>query len=540
MRILVKEHDSVVVDLSFTDEDEVTIGSQPDCSVHLPDARVSPQNVLLTPTEEGRWLIENLDPGNRVMLNSHVLTDRVALHHDDEVVLHDFALRVYLEGELSRQVVEEPELNAEELAKIREFPLPAGSLVRRHPEPVNVTRTQLERVAHLSLSVSQYRDIHDWVENSLNLLLDVFDARGAWVGIRRHPRGELDVQGGKLSNGQPCDLNPIIELLRYRCVERLQHICVRRVREHEYITSAMAVPLVGKRGALGMAYVDRRQKAARFRTSDLDLLSVVGAHLSAKLEDVLAAHEQRTAELSSTEISVVHAIQEHLDPKASPGLENLKLAAYSRSGQENPGDVYDVMKHPDTQIAALLLGHVNATGALLALSMARLHSTFRVGFLHNDPPHALARALNWLMYDERDPSTVDAVFLAIHPQSGRLKYARAGKIGAFIVNADGQPRALQAADAPAIGQARNFEYVSYMEQLTPGETLALYTRGTASCTNAEDQRFGEHRFISLICDGFCQPPATTLQDVTTELGAFFEEGRHPDDISIVLLHRVPD
>jgi serine phosphatase RsbU (regulator of sigma subunit) len=289
-----------------------------------------------------------------------------------------------------------------------------------------------------------------------------------------------------------------------------------------------------------MAYVDRRQKGARFRTSDLDLLSVVGAHLSAKLEAVLAGHEQRTLELSSTEISVVHAIQEHLDPKTSPPFENLRLAAYSRSGQENPGDVYDIMKHPDTQITALLLGHVNATGALLALSMARLHSTFRVGFLHNDPPHALARALNWLMYDERDPSTVDAVFLAVHPQSGRFKYARAGKVGAFIVNADGQPRALQSADAPAIGQVRNFEYVSYMEQLAPGETLALYTRGTASCTNADGQRFGEHRFITLVCDGLGQPPATTLQDVTTELTAFFEDGRHPDDISIVLLHRQGD
>jgi len=172
--------------------------------------------------------------------------------------------------------------------------------------------------------------------------------------------------------------------------------------------------------------------------------------------------------------------------------------------------------------------------------MARLQSTFRVGFLHNDPPHALARALNWLMYDEKDPSTVDAVFLLVDPPSGKVKYARAGKIGAFIVNASGEPRPLQGADAPSIGQARKFEYVSRMEHLDPGETLALYSRGVASCTSAEGSRFGEHRFIEMVCDGFCQPPATTIQDISYELTTFFAGGKHPDDITIVLLHRVKE
>lgn len=539
MRILVKEGETVMTDVTFTDEEDVTIGSQSDCSIHLPDARVSPQHILITPTEEGHWLIENLDPDNRVLLNAHVLTQRTTLQNDDEICLQDFVLKVYLDADLDRTVVEEPEMSIEELARIREFPLPAGSLVRRHGDPVTLSRSQLDQIAGVGLAVAGFRDLHDWIESTLNLLLDVFDARCAWTGFRRQTRGELDVQGGKLTTGQPCDLNPIIELLRYRCVDRKQHVCIRKVRDHEYVGSAMGVPLMGKGGTLGMIYVDRRLKAGRFRTSDLDLFTTIAGQLALKLQSLLEGYAQRSAEISSIEISVTHAIQEHLDPKAAPMVEGFKLAAYSRSGQENPGDVYDIMKHPDTQVTALLLGHVNASGALLPLTMARLHSTFRVGFLHNDPPHALARALNWLMYDERDPSTIDAIFLALYP-GGRVRYSRAGKIGAFVVGANGQPRPLGTANAPAIGQVRNFEYQSSIEQLAPDETLALYTRGIASCTDGQEQRFGEHRFITLVCDGFGQAPATTMQDVTTELTSFFRDGRHPDDISVVLLHREED
>jgi len=537
MRILVKESESVVADLSFENE-EITIGSQPGCAIHLPDLRVSSRNAVIAPAGEGQWYIENVDPDNFVSLNGHGLTERTALQNDDEVVLHDYMLKIYLAAGLEQHVVEEPQLNAEELAKIKKFPLPAGSVVRRHFDPVNLSRQQLDRISRVAVDIAGARDIHQLVETSLSLLLDLFNARAAWIGIRRRTHGELEIQGGMLPSGQAADSNPIIELLQYRCLERAQHICIRKVRDHEMIGSALAVPLVATGGRLGMVYVDRRRRTKRFQIPDLDVISTIASHIAAKLHALLAEQIQRTAEVSSTEVSVAHSIQAQLDPKSSPAFRNLQLAAYGRSGQENPGDVYDVMQHPDNQIAAFMLGHVNATGALLALSMARLHSTFRVGFLHNDPPHALARALNWLMYDEQDPSTVDAVFLLIDPPSGKIKYSRAGRIGAFVVNARGEPRPLQGADAPSIGQVRSFEYIARMEQLAPGETLALYSRGVASCTNAQGERFGEHRFIELACDGFCQPPAATIQDLSYELTTFFADGKHPDDISIVLLHHV--
>jgi len=534
---MVKEGNTLFADFSFKDE-KITIGSKPDCSIHLPDMRISPQNAIIA-FEGENWLIKNTDPDNKILVNDHVMTEDTILQNDDEITLHDYVLKIHLDTVMNHDAAEitEHRLTPEELAKITKYPLPPSATVKRHYDIITLDQKTIEQVASITVDLAVCRDIHELIDISLKKLLETFEARMAWIGIRRKPIGELEVVSGRLRSGQSCDTNPMIEQLQYRCFERKQHICVRKIRDIEKIGTAMAVPLATKNGSWGMIYIDRIRRDRRFQPADLDVLSVIGSQIAAKLEAVVEERNLRLAEFAATEVSVVSAIQAHLDPKSSPDLGDLQLAAYSRAGQENPGDVYDLMQHPDTKINAFLMGHVNATGALLALSMARLHSTFRVGFLHNDPPHALARSLNWLMYDEKDPSTVDTIFLMIDPPSGKIKYARAGKIGAFIVNNQGLPRPLQGLDSPPIGQVRNFEYVSWMEQLTPGETLVLYTRGAASSTNADGQRFGETRFIEMICDGFCQPPSTTIEDISYELTSFFENGKHPDDISVVLLHR---
>jgi serine phosphatase RsbU (regulator of sigma subunit) len=541
MHIVVKKEDSTVSELDFPNEEEVTLGSHAECDINLPVEGESSQNALLTPTEEGQWLIENLTPETEIYVNEHPIRDRVTLRNGDTIALDDFQIVFSVDESASEQAgPAEPEMSAEDLAKIKKFPLPPGSVVHRYQDSTTLTRPQLDAASEAAAKIATFKDINHMVDESLDMLVKAFKARAAWFGIRRQSRGELDVQGGRLASGRTEDWNSIIELLVYRCLERRQHIRIRKVRDHEYIGSAMAVPLICEDGALGMIYVDRDNKQQRFRGPDLELLTAIASHLGKKLSMLIKGQIQRSAEVSATEISVVHAIQEHLDPRTSSTFGRVRTAAYSRSGQENPGDVYDVMQHPDTQMTAFMLGHVNATGALLALSMARMHSTFRVGFLHTDPPNALARELNWLMYDERDPSTVDAVFILLNPKTGAIKYTRAGKVGAFIVAVDGQPRALQGAESPPIGKTPNFEYQPLNEQLQPGETLAIYTRGTASCTNSEGQRFGEHRFIELVCDSFGQSPAAAVQDLAHELTSFFEKGAHPDDITISLLQMRED
>lgn len=536
MRIIIQRNQETVMDLTFEDED-IVIGSQQDCTIRLEDESVSPKVAHINLDGDNQWRIEKIDPDAPLLINDRPLTERRTLAHDDVLAINSYELIVHLKDDTEQPAAEEVHLSPEELAKIKQFPLPPSAVVKRHYDPLHLSPEHLEQVAHMAVNLAGCRDVQELIEATLTMLLDTCNAHLVWMGVRRKTTGELEVVSGRLPSGHSTAASSMLDQLQYRCLERSQHICVRKIVGGE-IGSAIAVPLATRSGNVGLIYVDRRRENKRFQIPDLDMLSALGCHVAAKLEAFFEERQQRTAEQSNAEIDVVHTIQTILDPKGGPTWRNFQLAAYGRSGQDNPGDVYDIMTHPDNNMSALMLGHVIAKGARLALSMARLHSTFRVGYLHMDPPHALARTLNWLMYDEKDPATVDALFLVIDPPTGKFRYTRAGRIGGFIINTKGEPRLVAGADGPSIGRIRNYEYVSKVDQLDPGETLALYTRGVATATNAKGERFSEKRFIELVCDGFGQRPSQTIQDITDELTGFFAEGRHPDDITIVLLHHI--
>ncbi len=536
MRLLVKEGDAVLADLTF-EEEAVTIGSDSGCAVVLPDQNLAPEIAIVAPTGDGKWHIEKVSGAESLQVNRQLIGEQAPLNEGDHVTIQNYLIEFHLSAALEEHVVEDGHLGAEDLAKIRQFPLPAGSIVKRHFDGITMVKDQLDLASNLGVQVSHCRDIHELIDISLGLLLKAFSVRMAWIGIRRHPYGELEVVGGRLPGGQVCDNSPLIPLLQYRCCERGQHICIRKVRDQAEIGSALAVPLSAGKHCYGMIYVDRRPRTKRFQIPDLDLLTAFGSAVTAKLNELTQQRQQREAAISATEVSIVQDLQARLDPKSTPNWPNFLMAAYSRSGQETPGDIYDVMRRPDTEVTAFLLGHARSRGASLALTIARLHSTFRVAMLHNDPPHVFARELNWLMYDEKDPVIVDEMCVLLDAPTGKVQYCRAGKIGAFVVDPRGEPRKLAAADGPSVGAVRNYEYLSKTDTLAPGETLAIYTRGVATATNAEGERFSEARFIEMVCDGFGQAPAVTVQDISEELSAFFSKGRHPDDITIILLQR---
>ena len=186
MRILVKEQDSVVSDLAF-EREPIHIGSQPGCHIRLPDMRVQLVHAILSPTEDGGWLIEHSDPGARTRVNGQMLQAGRPLNNGDEIAIEDFVLRIYLDlaptGPLDAQAPS-PVVG---VAFKEEFPLPKGSIVRSRRESLTLSPTQLDDVARFGLRIAGCNDVASLMDLVLAEFLPRFCARAVWIGIRRHP-----------------------------------------------------------------------------------------------------------------------------------------------------------------------------------------------------------------------------------------------------------------------------------------------------------------------------------------------------------------
>ena len=149
----------------------------------------------------------------------------------------------------------------------------------------------------------------------------------------------------------------------------------------------------------------------------------------------------------------------------------------------------------------------------------------------------LHRALNWLLHDPKHPASLASVGVVMNPNTGAMQFATAGKIGAVVLGHRGQVRSLTTPNVPEVGAAKEFAYESAGGRLLDGETLVLFTPGCLTVADPNGNPLGEERFLDGVADSFGQPASVALGDLLSDLKAFFQEGRQPDDITIMVLHR---
>lgn len=79
--------------LSFGVEEDLLLGRSLDCDIAVVTPHVSRQHARLL-VEDGQLYVEDLGSSNGTIVNGRKIEERRALHHDDEIRLHDLIFRV--------------------------------------------------------------------------------------------------------------------------------------------------------------------------------------------------------------------------------------------------------------------------------------------------------------------------------------------------------------------------------------------------------------------------------------------------------------
>ena len=339
----------------------VTIGSGSDNLVQLPDINVAAHHATLQPMGD-HWLYEPTTRDGETKINDAAVGDKTEIHDGDLIEVSHFSIKVTLDAEVQFELPDPAKV--EELAKIKQFPLPPRSEVRKTDADIALTAARQKVLAGFAMTLRECGDLAGILEATVAMLHKELSGRVAWMGVRKGTSGPLEFIDSRSEQGTRIDEPPNFETFLYRCLMRHQFINIPRTGNEE-TQSVIATPMLSSHGAIGLLYVDTRRRTRVFDQADLDFVTMVALLATPLVEAVLHEPLGKADGVGGDALSWVQEVRAKLDPQQLPQWPGLGVAAYSRPGTDSAGDVYDVMKLPNG-LAAFLVGHVTAAAVRTA------------------------------------------------------------------------------------------------------------------------------------------------------------------------------
>jgi PAS domain S-box-containing protein len=184
------------------------------------------------------------------------------------------------------------------------------------------------------------------------------------------------------------------------------------------------------------------------------------------------------ARLYQREHSIAEELQRSLLPAKMPDVPGFAMAArYFAAGDGSVGgDWYDALVQPDGQLL-LVVGDVAGRGIAAASSMGQLRSALRAYALDGHSPASLLKRLNAFQIGMRDRGMTTVSIVAVDPETGDVRYAKAGHPPALIVEASGEAVWLREASGAPLGALDDPVFTEGSARMESGSTLVLYSDG---------------------------------------------------------------
>jgi serine phosphatase RsbU (regulator of sigma subunit) len=167
--------------------------------------------------------------------------------------------------------------------------------------------------------------------------------------------------------------------------------------------------------------------------------------------------------------------------------------------------------------------------------MANLQANLRSqSVMALDHPERLLGSVNHLFYENTVDSAYASLFFAEYDdQARRLRYANCGHLSGLLLQSKNSMK-LKRLDptSTVLGLFKEWDCSMQECELSPGDTLALYTDGVTEASNDAGEEFGEHRLVQALqqphesCHGLL---SAVLDEVRQ-----FSSGEQRDDITLIV------
>ncbi|MFB0524400.1 MAG: FHA domain-containing protein [Phycisphaerae bacterium] len=293
MRLVVKQKDGPVREFQFT-EGPISIGRADNSSVFLPDRTVSKQHAVISATEDGKWMVEDMDSANKTYLNDQAIR-KAEIKNGDYLQITDFTIEINLEDKTEADQAAQQEDTVTLEASLA---TPPHEIVVRKPDAghapaMRLAAKRLTEFSQATETICEVNNLEELLVTLLNITLKQFSAFHVWCALREQPSGPMTYHAGKKRDGHAVELSDLkLRDKINQAVEKGQSLVLPRVaadiEEKARIRSAMIATIRRSSGCFGVLYVDNAMVHEHYSLSDLDYLMLLAMHTAAVLKKLLA------------------------------------------------------------------------------------------------------------------------------------------------------------------------------------------------------------------------------------------------------------
>ncbi|MBN1795489.1 MAG: FHA domain-containing protein [Sedimentisphaerales bacterium] len=296
MRLVVKKADSVISEMQFG-SGPINIGRHADSQVFLPDRTVSRYHAVIYSTQDGEWIVEDLDSANKTHLNGEAV-HKAPIKSGDILKIVDFIIEINLEDEtIAGEPINLDDTLTTTVSETAESkpkdPYEPKIIVRRtdtgRAPDIKLPITRTAAFAQATEAICKAKGIEDVLKVLISVISRQFKAHNIWAALRNEPQGPMIVHAGKSLEGK----NVKLEQLRLKdkinqVIEKQQFLLIPRIPQRQgesQINSAIIAPVMGQGGCFGVIYLDNDMAHERYDISDLDYLMLLAIHTSTIVEN---------------------------------------------------------------------------------------------------------------------------------------------------------------------------------------------------------------------------------------------------------------
>jgi sigma-B regulation protein RsbU (phosphoserine phosphatase) len=258
------------------------------------------------------------------------------------------------------------------------------------------------------------------------------------------------------------------------------------------------------------------------------------------LKDYIRQLTETTAarERMESELRIAHDIQMSILPKTFPPFptrEEFDLYALIAPAREVGGDFYDFFQISDN-LLCFVIGDVSGKGVPAALFMAVTKTLIKSCAKEDVTPDAILSHVNQELAAENDACMFVTLFCGLFDmKGGEIQYANAGHNPPLVIKRDGTTEWLPRAGSLVAGAMQGVQYQCEKLQLSPGDSLYLYTDGVTEAMNPAGELYSEEKLKEDLSGLAGRDITDIIREVTDSVHRFADGAPQSDDITMMMI-----